>query len=63
MNAWSCIADDVKLGANVRLSRFINLYGCEISDETTGMWWTAGTAFKTSSGGTEQPPHWSLHLN
>ena len=63
MNAWNCIADDVKLGANVRLSRFINLYGCEIGDETTGMWRTARTAFKTSSGGTEQPPHWSLRLN
>ncbi len=35
MNTWNCIADDVKFGANVRLSRFINLYGCEIGDETT----------------------------
>src|SRR5580658_7987285 len=34
MNTYNCIADDVKLGANVRLSRFINLYGCEIGDET-----------------------------
>ena len=25
---------DVKLGANVKLSKFINLYGCEIGDET-----------------------------
>lgn len=32
--SWNCIADDVKLGANVRLSRFINLYGCEIEEET-----------------------------
>ncbi len=32
--SWNCIAEDVKLGANVRLSRFINLYGCEIEDET-----------------------------
>ncbi len=30
----NCIADDVKLGANVKLSRFINLYGCEIGDGT-----------------------------
>lgn len=30
----NCIADDVKLGENVRLSKFINLYGCEIGDET-----------------------------
>jgi acetyltransferase-like isoleucine patch superfamily enzyme len=34
VNSWNCIADDVKLGADVRLSRFINLYGCEIGDET-----------------------------
>ena len=34
MNTWNCIADDVKFGTNVRLSRFINLYGCEIGDET-----------------------------
>ena len=29
-----CIAPDVKLGANVKLTRFINLYGCEIGDDT-----------------------------
>jgi acetyltransferase-like isoleucine patch superfamily enzyme len=29
-----CIGADVKLGKNVRLSKFINLYGCEIGDET-----------------------------
>ena len=34
MNAFNCIADDVKLGSGVRLSKFINLYGCEIGDET-----------------------------
>ena len=34
MNTFNCIADDVKLGVNVRLSKFINLYGCEIGDET-----------------------------
>jgi acetyltransferase-like isoleucine patch superfamily enzyme len=34
VNSFNCIADDVKLGANVRLSKFINLYGCEIGDET-----------------------------
>jgi acetyltransferase-like isoleucine patch superfamily enzyme len=33
-NSWNAVADDVKLGVNVRLSRFINLYGCEIGDET-----------------------------
>ena len=34
MNDYLCIAPDVKLGKNVRLSEFINLYGCEIGDET-----------------------------
>jgi acetyltransferase-like isoleucine patch superfamily enzyme len=28
------IAPSVKLGQNVKLSKFINLYGCEIGDET-----------------------------
>jgi acetyltransferase-like isoleucine patch superfamily enzyme len=34
MNSFNSIADDVKLGANVRLSKFINLYGCQIGDES-----------------------------
>jgi acetyltransferase-like isoleucine patch superfamily enzyme len=34
MNSNNCIAEDVKLGSSVRLSKFINLYGCEIGDET-----------------------------
>jgi len=34
MNSFHSIADDVKLGKDVRLSKFINLYGCEIGDET-----------------------------
>lgn len=34
MSSFNSISDDVKLGLNVRLSRFINLYGCEIGDET-----------------------------
>ncbi len=34
MNDWNSIADDVKLGENVRLARFINLYGCAIGEET-----------------------------
>jgi acetyltransferase-like isoleucine patch superfamily enzyme len=29
-----CIAASVKLGKDVKLSQFINLYGCEIGDET-----------------------------
>ncbi len=31
---YLCIADDVKLGANVKLAQFINLYGCTIGDNT-----------------------------
>lgn len=34
MNPYLAISDDVKLGKNVRLSKFINLYGCEVGDET-----------------------------
>lgn len=34
MSTFNCIADDVKLGSNVRLSKFINLYGCTIGDES-----------------------------
>ncbi len=34
MNEFCSIASDVKLGKGVRLSKFINLYGCEIGDET-----------------------------
>jgi acetyltransferase-like isoleucine patch superfamily enzyme len=34
MDSYLCIAPDVKLGKNVKLSKFINLYGCEIGDET-----------------------------
>jgi acetyltransferase-like isoleucine patch superfamily enzyme len=31
---YVCITPDVKLGTNVKLARFINLYGCQIGDET-----------------------------
>jgi acetyltransferase-like isoleucine patch superfamily enzyme len=31
---YLCITPDVKLGNDVKLSQFINLYGCEIGDET-----------------------------
>jgi len=34
MNQYVCVAPDVKLGHDVKLSKFINLYGCEIGDET-----------------------------
>jgi acetyltransferase-like isoleucine patch superfamily enzyme len=29
-----CIAPDVKLGKDVKLAKFINLYGCEVGDNT-----------------------------
>ena len=31
---FNSIADDVKLGKNVRIHNFVNLYGCEIGDNT-----------------------------
>jgi acetyltransferase-like isoleucine patch superfamily enzyme len=34
MNEHLCIAPDVKLGDSVKLSKFINLYGCEVGDNT-----------------------------
>ena len=34
MTDYLSIAPDVKLGQNVKLSKFINLYGCEIGDNT-----------------------------
>jgi dTDP-4-amino-4,6-dideoxygalactose transaminase/acetyltransferase-like isoleucine patch superfamily enzyme len=34
MNTYNSIAEDVKLGKDVRLAKFINLYGCTIGDET-----------------------------
>ncbi|HZD33383.1 MAG TPA: acyltransferase [Candidatus Angelobacter sp.] len=32
--SYLCVAPDVTLGRNVKLSKFINLYGCTIGDET-----------------------------
>jgi acetyltransferase-like isoleucine patch superfamily enzyme len=34
MNDHNCIAPDVRLGEGVKLSKFINLYGCEVGDYT-----------------------------
>jgi acetyltransferase-like isoleucine patch superfamily enzyme len=34
MTPYLCVAPDVKLGRNVKLSKFINLYGCAIGDNT-----------------------------
>jgi acyl-[acyl carrier protein]--UDP-N-acetylglucosamine O-acyltransferase len=33
-NEYACVTPDVKLGRDVKLGKFINLYGCEIGDET-----------------------------
>jgi len=29
-----CVADDVRMGQRVRLASYVNLYGCEIGDDT-----------------------------
>lgn len=34
MSDYLAIAPDVRLGSNVKLARFINLYGCEVGDNT-----------------------------
>lgn len=34
MSDYLCVAPDVRLGENVKLSKFINLYGCQVGDET-----------------------------
>lgn len=34
MDSYLCVAPDVKLGRHVKLSKFVNLYGCEVGDET-----------------------------
>jgi acetyltransferase-like isoleucine patch superfamily enzyme len=34
MNPYVSIAPDVKLGQDVKLSKFVNLYGCEVGDES-----------------------------
>ena len=34
MNQYQCIAPDVQLGKGVKLSGFVNLYGCEVGDHT-----------------------------
>jgi acetyltransferase-like isoleucine patch superfamily enzyme len=31
---YVCIAPDVRLGEGVKLAKFINLYGCDVGDET-----------------------------
>lgn len=34
MNPLIAVSDDVKLGENVKIAKFVNLYGCEVGDET-----------------------------
>jgi acetyltransferase-like isoleucine patch superfamily enzyme len=34
VNEYCSVAPDVKLGNGVKLAKFINLYGCEIGDDT-----------------------------
>ncbi len=34
MTDFNCVTPDVKLGQGVKLSKFINLYGCSIGDNT-----------------------------
>jgi len=34
VNDYRCVAETVKLGKDVKLSQFVNLYGCEIGDDT-----------------------------
>ena len=34
METYMAVSDDVRLGENVRLGKFINLYGCSIGDNT-----------------------------
>ena len=34
VNGYLCIASDVKVGSNVKFSKFVNLYGCEVGDDT-----------------------------
>jgi acetyltransferase-like isoleucine patch superfamily enzyme len=34
MNKHQCVAPDVRLGKDVKLSPFVNLYGCEVGDNT-----------------------------
>ncbi|MEQ1846245.1 MAG: acyltransferase [Nitrospira sp.] len=34
VNGYRCVAPDVKVGRNVKFSKFVNLYGCEVGDDT-----------------------------
>lgn len=34
MKEYQCVATDVRLGEDVKLSKFVNLYGCTVGDHT-----------------------------
>ena len=34
LNGYLCIAPDVVIGRNVKFSKFVNLYGCEVGDDS-----------------------------
>jgi len=34
LNRYLCVTPDVKVGSNVKFSKFVNLYGCEVGDDT-----------------------------
>ena len=34
VSRFACVADDVRMGQRVRLASYVNLYGCEIGDDT-----------------------------
>jgi acetyltransferase-like isoleucine patch superfamily enzyme len=34
MDTYQCIAADVKLGSDVKISKFVNLYGCEVGEQS-----------------------------
>ncbi len=34
MSDYRCVSEDVKLGKGVKLAQFVNLYGCEVGDES-----------------------------
>jgi acetyltransferase-like isoleucine patch superfamily enzyme len=34
VDEYVCVAPDVRLGRDVRLAKFVNLYGCSVGDET-----------------------------
>lgn len=44
---YQVISDDVVLGTNTRIASFVNLYGCEVGDDTT-----IGTFVEIQSGAT-----------